>query len=61
MAKSVHNDDTRPCKLHFINKTDRTIAAVWVDYEGQEKEYESIDPGKSFLQSGLPNTHLLPC
>lgn len=40
--------------LRFCNFTiDKTFAVVWVDYDGKEIEYATLEPGDSYGQGKL--------
>ncbi|PNW85651.1 hypothetical protein CHLRE_03g196500v5 [Chlamydomonas reinhardtii] len=43
--KSMHAESTEACVLRLVNKSARSINALWVDFTGEEKCYQSLEPG----------------
>jgi len=39
--------------LRFCNKSLKTLQVIWVDYEGRELHYATIEPGNSYGQGKL--------
>lgn len=46
-----------PTTVTFINPSDRTVVVYWVDYNCQEVEYQTLEPGQQYTQSTYV-THL---
>ena len=71
-ARSVHEEGvTEACVLKFINHSARHVKCLWVDFDGDEKEYNELAPGVAQPQSAwrcsvialqfVTNCPLLPC
>lgn len=48
---STNNDDTVACMHHFVNNSeDLSVSCHWVDEDGNEIHYNTLEPGHSFPQ-----------
>lgn len=53
--KSMHAESTEACVLRLVNKSARSINALWVDFTGEEKCYQSLEPGHARPQRESPS------
>lgn len=56
VAASSHVEGTtQPCILRFVNKGKGPVKLLWVDFDGQEKEYNELAPGHAYPQRASPS------
>ena len=54
MSASVNTDDTQPCTHQFANcSADEAVACLWLDCDGEEREYHRLPPGHATAQSEM--------
>ncbi len=58
MTKSSHDASTEACVLRFVNKSARSINALWMDFTGEEKAYHDLEPGHARPQRELTAVEL---
>lgn len=56
VLKSTEGPTTRPCRLRFVNNFQYAIDIHWIDHEGVEKKYATIQTGGQWPQ-GTYTTH----
>jgi hypothetical protein len=49
-ASSTPVAETPAASIKFENKSSTTVKVIWVDYQGQEKLYQSLGPSDSYVQ-----------
>jgi hypothetical protein len=48
---STNTDETKACTHHFVNETrDLTVSCTWVNENGQEIQYNTLEPGHACPQ-----------
>ena len=50
----VSSQNSPATLLRFANKGARTLSVLWVDYEGGEAQYASLEPGAAAYTQGGP-------
>lgn len=55
--KEVSGEGTTPVKVAFHNTLDKTVQAIWIDFEGNEKDYGEIEAGATVAMETY-STHL---
>ena len=40
----------RSTSITFINELDRPVTVIWIDFDGNEKVYNKLEPGQSYVQ-----------
>ena len=54
VSASVNTDDTQPCTHQFANcSADEAVACLWLDCDGEEREYHRLPPGHATAQSEM--------
>lgn len=52
LSASVNTDDTQPCTHQFANcSADETVVCLWLECDGEEREYHRLPPGHATAQS----------
>ena len=52
---AVSSQNSPATLLRFANKGSRTLSVLWVDYQGGEVQYASLEPGAAAYTQGGPD------